>query len=132
MMKRRGKAQSFIEVVTGCLVMVPIALLVVDVVFVLNLSQQNADLALASARMAANQPNDFAANMTVREALYRFNKPANCRDVSLNQFRYDEVRKVVTVTTAMEISLPVPLPGCTSTTLTASSVQPIVGIPALR
>lgn len=129
---RTHNGQSLIEVVTGCMVMVPIAMLVFDVVCVLGLSKTNADLALAAARMAANQPDEYAATLTVRQTISSFNRPANVTDVSLSDFNYDSVLKRVSVATAMEIRLPVPMPGCSSTTLTASSMQPIVGVPAAR
>jgi hypothetical protein len=132
MTKAAHKGQSLVEVVTGCLVMVPVALLVADVVFVLNLSKINNDLALAAARIAANQTNETAATLTVRQTLYQFQKPDQVLDLSLARFNYDTVLKMVTVNTTMEVRLPVPLPGCTSTTLNASSTQPIVGVPAAR
>ena len=112
--------------------MVPIALLVVDVVFMLGFARNNADLALAAARMAANQADEYSATLTVRQALASFVKPANVLDVSLDRFNYDTVLKLVTVSTLMEVKLPVPVPGCTTTTLSASSTQPIVGVPAAR
>jgi hypothetical protein len=132
MSKATHKGQSLVEVVTGCLVMVPVALLVTDVVFVLNISKINADLALAAARMAANQPDETAATLVVRQAISQFTKPDPVLDVSLSHFGYDTVLKMVTVNTTMEMRLPVPLPGASTTSLTASSVQPIVGVPAAR
>jgi hypothetical protein len=132
MPKRIATAQSFIEVVTGCLVMVPVALLVVDVVFVVNTSRVNSDLALSAARMAANRADDSDARAAAQQVIADWTKPSNVQSVEMKQFNFNETSKLVSVSTSMEMTVPVPLPGFTTTSVNATSIQPIVGIPASR
>ncbi|HEY9791027.1 MAG TPA: hypothetical protein V6D22_11545 [Candidatus Obscuribacterales bacterium] len=132
MRQHHPNAQSFIEVAAGCVVMVPIALLVVDVVFVLNTSRVNSDLALSAARLAANRTDDTDARVAAQQAVSDCKPPYNVLSVELTKFNFDSLSKLVTVTTSMELMVPVPLPGFTKTAVTATSVQPIVGMPASR
>lgn len=130
--QRQARAQSIIEVACGAIVLVPIALLVIDVVFVFGAIKANNELAQSAARLAGNKSSQDAANMAARTTVADFSGSPNESDATLEQFQYDELSKMVTVKTQMTVKLPVPLPGAATTLITAVSTQPIVGIPAAR
>jgi hypothetical protein len=124
--------QSLIEVACGCLALVPIALLVIDVVFVLGVANANSQLAQTAARLAGNKATEDEGESAAKQTIADFSNPGAIGGAKLQQFEYDQISKLVTVQTQIEVRLPVPLPGASSTKISTVSTQPIVAIPASR
>ena len=128
--KRNSKGQSLIEVMTGFFVFIPLAFLAVDVVAITTVSQSNEQLAETLARVCASQGNQTAAQRAAEDAVQNFPKNSAITDVSVEQVKYDLGLGQVSVATAMQFKLPIPLPGHAQIPLRATAVQPIVATPA--
>lgn len=128
--KRGQRGQSLIEAMIGFLVLIPIGLLVVDLVTVLSATQTNEQWADSAARAAACQGTMTGAEESAKKALERFEPSAVMNSVQVEQVQYDPVKGQVSVSTVMEVSVPVPFPVLNKLQCHAASVQPIVAIPA--
>jgi hypothetical protein len=118
------------EAVVGVIVLVPIVFLAIDATCVLTANRSNQELAHNIARAAANHRKADTAEESARDAVSSFAKPALIHNVTLSEFNFDVQSKLVTVSTSMEVSLPVPCPGMDTIRLNARWSEPIVAIPA--
>jgi len=116
----------------GFMVLIPIGLASVNVVCLVSTSQSNEQWAEIAARAAATRMDKASATKAAEEALKDCERNSIVKDVTLQGMEFDLVTGHVTVSTAMEVKLPVPIPGFSQVTCTASSVQPIVSTPAPR
>jgi Flp pilus assembly protein TadG len=130
MRTRSEKGQSLVEVMAGFMVFIPLAFLAVDVVGVTSASQSNEQLAESLARVAANQGSQAMAQRAAEDAVSNFQTNATITAVTLELVKYDVGLGQVSITTAMNFKLPIPMPGYTTMILRSNAVQPIVATPA--
>lgn len=128
--KRPAHGQSLVEAMIGFLVLIPIGLMVINLVTVVTATQANEQWAEAAARAAACQGTMAGAERAAQLALERF-KPSNVMNsVQVEKVQFDPVNGQVSVSTVMEVSVPVPSPLLSKMQCHAASIQPIVAIPA--
>jgi Flp pilus assembly protein TadG len=129
---RKPCGTSMIEMMAGALVLIPIVLLAVDGAYVVICSKQNQELADAACRIAANKEDESSARESALNIVARYHKTQNMDSVKVQMMEWFKSRRLVRVVTAMDVTMPVPIPGTGVTHLTAESVHAIVGIPAER
>jgi Flp pilus assembly protein TadG len=127
---RTGKGQSLVEVMAGFMVFIPLAFLAVDVVGVTSASQSNEQLAESIARVAANQGSQAMAQRAAEDAAQNYQVNNTITEVTVEQVKYDVGLGQVSITTAMNFKLPIPMPGYSMMVLRSNAVQPIVATPA--
>jgi hypothetical protein len=124
MKARNRKGQALIETAVAGIVIVPLCLALFDVAVLVFCNTTNDEAAKNAARAAANQPQQALATQAAQNAIATFKKSSIITDLSV-QCSYVKDDKV-TAKTTMDVRLPVPLPGVSSITFVAQSVQPIV------
>jgi hypothetical protein len=121
-----------IEMMAGALVLIPIVLLAVDGAYVVICSKQNQELADTAARIAANKGEEKDAQEAAMSIVAKYPKTANMESVKMQLFEYRKSARLLRVVTAMDIHMPIPVPGYDPTHLTSESIHAIVGIPYSR
>lgn len=127
---REWRGQSLVEAMIGFLVLIPIGLMVVDLVTVLSATQANEQWAETAARAAACRGDMMSAKQAAEVALQRFQPSNVMNSIQVDQVQFDPAKGQVTVSTIMEVTVPVPSPLLNKLQCHAASVQPIVAIPA--
>lgn len=130
--RRRRKGQSLIEAMIGFMVLIPIGLAAVNVVCLVSTSQTNEQWAEIAARAAATRMDQASALKAATEALSDLERNQIIEDVQISSTDFSLATGHVTVFTSMKVKLPVPIPGFSEVTCSASSIQPIVSTPAPR
>lgn len=107
----RASGQSILEVLLGCLVLVPIALAIIDLAVVVIGGEIVSDLAKQAARAAGNSPSMAEATTAVADVQSQFSKSPTYQNLSLKLTRYDGTYDgQTTVVAAVTVLLPVPIP----------------------
>lgn len=130
--RRRKKGQSLIEAMIGFMVLIPIGLAAVNVVCLISTSQTNEQWAEIAARAAATKVDQAGASKAATEALGDLELNQIIQEVQVSNTDFSLATGHVTVFTTMKVKLPVPIPGFSEVTCSASSIQPIVSTPAPR
>lgn len=130
--RRRSRGQSLIETMIGFMVLIPIGLASVNVVCLVSTTQSNEQWAEIAARAASTRSSQGAARKAAEEALMDCERNSIIKDVVVKNLTFDLATGHVTVSTEMDVKLPVPIPGFTQVTCSATSIQPIVSTPAPR
>ncbi len=127
---RREKAQSLVETMVAFFILIPIGLIGIDLTVLFSSTQQNEQLAEQATRAAASQGSQDAARLAAQGALDRFTPSGITTSVTLQDLKYDLTAGTVSVSTEMTVKLPVPFPYFSQAIVSASSVHPLVSIPA--
>ncbi|MDZ4836749.1 MAG: hypothetical protein SGJ27_23460 [Candidatus Melainabacteria bacterium] len=130
--RRRSKGQSLIEAMIGFMILIPIGLAAFNVVVLVSTSQTNEQWAEIAARAAATRRDQQSAYKAASDSLSDCELNKIIEDIQITDTKFDLTTGHVTVFTAMKVKLPVPIPGFSEVTCNASSIQPIVSIPAPR
>jgi Flp pilus assembly protein TadG len=130
--RRRRKGQSLIEAMIGFMVLIPIGLAAVNVVCLVSSSQTNEQWAEIAARAAATRLCEADALKAANESLSDLERNQIIEDIQITKTDFDLISGHVSIFTTMKVKLPVPIPGFSEVTCTASSIQPIVSTPAPR
>jgi len=115
---------------TAFFILIPLGLVAVDIVGLVSSTQQNEQIAEMAARAAATQSTQDTAENAAKDALSRVQTGPIIASVTLVNFTYDTGLGNVTVSTDMDVHLPIPFPFFNQVNCRASSVQPIVSTPA--
>jgi hypothetical protein len=97
---------------------------------VTSASQSNEQLAESIARVAANQGSQAMAQRAAEDAAQNYQVNNTITEVTVEQVKYDVGLGQVSITTAMNFKLPIPMPGYTMMVLRSNAIQPIVATPA--
>jgi Flp pilus assembly protein TadG len=127
---RLQRGQSLIETLVGFMVLIPLGLFSFDLTVLLMANQNNRQLAENAARAAANQPNSLQAIEAATGALKGARKASAIKNATILDVTYSPGTGQVSVTTEVDVQLPVSFPGMKTVNLRANAVQPIVAIPA--
>lgn len=125
-----NKGQSFIEVIVGSMLLVPIALFGLDVMVIVLASSANDTLAKNAARAAANQSVKVLAVAAAQKYVASVPKSAMVLDAKLDGSIDYQDKKQVEVKTAMKVKVPAAFAGMDVVELRAVAVEPIVAGPA--
>lgn len=120
---RSRKGQALIETAVAGMVIIPIVLFLLDVAVLVLCNMSNDEAAKNAARAAANQP-PATAQEAASKAISSFRKSPIIADLKIKNF--NSSTETVTVSTEMNVKLPVPFPGITQYTFVAQSVQPVL------
>ncbi|CAN5950791.1 unnamed protein product [Sphagnum jensenii] len=127
--KRANKGEALISAVIGSAILVPIALMVLDLVFLVLVNSANDNLAHSAARAAANQQNAATANSAATDIVMGFHTSEIVPNANLDLLTF--TKESVTVNTSIDVKLPARFPGMpTYITFRAADSEPVVGIPA--
>lgn len=129
---RNRQGQSLIEVMTAFLILIPVGLGGLDLFTYVSVSQQNEQLAETACRAAATKDSEHAALDAAQDACNHVVVSSIIQSANLQQVSFDPASGFVTVTTSMQVKMPVPLPFFSNTTCQANAIQPIVSTPAPR
>ncbi len=130
--RKRNKGQTLVETMIGFVVLIPIGLAAVNVVTLVSTSQNNEQWAEIAARAAATKPDKTSALKAAQDAITECEVNSIVKKVQITGMNFDLATGHVTVNTAMQVQLPVPIPGFSEVNCSASSIQPIVSTPAPR
>ena len=128
--RRNNRGTSLVEMVTGAIFFIPIALVAVDLVSLSMIEQVNDHIARDAARAAANQLSQVDATAAAMKALSNYKTNTLISKVELKECTFDPKTGSVQVQTSIEARVPAPVVGFKGKTLVAQSFQPIVGLPA--
>ncbi len=127
---RRVRAQTLIEAIAGFAVIIPLALMALDLTVLVTTSQSNEQWAELAARSAASQANAQNARLTAESCLAKAKTSNIVQSVALEGVDYDLGKGQVTIKTKMLVNMPVPFPFLSQVECHASAIQPIVATPA--
>jgi len=127
---RSTRASSLVEAIVGFIVIIPIGLAAVDVATLISTSQTNEQVAEQAARAAACQRSDKGAQKAAEESAQQTPTSNIITNIAVDPVKYDPVKGEVTVSTSMQVKMPIPLPYLNQFDLHASAMQPIVAFPA--
>lgn len=125
--RRPDRGASLIEAALGALVLIPIALLIVDLMCLVFANSVNDTAAKNCARAGANQPNGAAAAAAAQKALATFQKSGIVKSIVIDDLEYQGEGANCICKTTMEVKLPVPFPGLSGATFSNRATEPIVG-----
>jgi Flp pilus assembly protein TadG len=126
--RRNNRGTSLIEMVTGAIFFIPIALVAVDLVSLSMVEQVNDHIARDAARAAANQLDSASATAAAQKTVKMFKVNALIADVHLDKCTYND--GAVQLQTTIDAKVPAPFFGFSGKKMIAQSFQPIVGQPA--
>ncbi|MBN8660651.1 MAG: hypothetical protein J0M35_09830 [Candidatus Obscuribacter phosphatis] len=128
--RRRERAQTLIEAIAGFAVIIPLALMAIDLTVLVTTSQSNEQWAELAARIAASQSNEQNARLSAESCLAKAKTSNIVQSVALEGVDYDLGKGQVTIKTKMLVNMPVPFPFLSQVECHASAIQPIVATPA--
>jgi hypothetical protein len=126
--KRLRNGASLIEAALAAFILVPIALLFIDVMCLVFANSMNDTAAKNCARAGANQPDVASAGQAADKCLATFQTSGIVKSIDMN-LQYTGEGGESICTTTMVVNLPVKFPGFSSVTFTNRAVEPIVGKP---
>lgn len=126
--RKRSRGASLIEAALGALILIPIALLILDIMCLVFANSINDTAAKNCARAGANQPNGNAAKAAADKALSTFQKSGIVKSIVISDLTWEDKGGNCICVTDMVVNLPVPFPGFTSANFRNRAVEPIVGI----
>jgi len=127
---RTGHGQSLIETMCAFFVLIPLGLVAIDLVAFVSSTQHNEQLAELAARAAATQFDLGGARKAAEDAVEHFQTTAVMTSVTIDEVKFDLGSGTCSVSTLMDVRLPVPFPFFNGANCRASSLQPIVSTPA--
>jgi Flp pilus assembly protein TadG len=119
-----------VETLAGIMVLIPLGLFSFDLTIVLMANQTNKEIAENAARAASNQLGVAKATQAAIGAINKSVKPANVTNITLLDVNYNLGTGNVSVTTEVDVQLPVAFPGVKQINLRYTAIEPIVAIPA--
>lgn len=121
---------SLIEIMAGFFVFIPLCMLGADVAVLFLAAHANEEFAEQLARVCATLPDKANAIKASQDVIKQYHLPPNVRDLRLSNLEFDLGNQEITITTSMDVKLPVPAPGYAISTVTANVKQPILSIPS--
>jgi len=119
-----------VEAIVGFVVIIPIGLAAVDVATLISTSQSNEQVAEQAARAAACQRSKEGAQKAAEESVQQTPTSNIISSILVDPVQYDATKGEVTVSTTMQVKMPIPMPFLNQFDLHASAMQPIVAFPA--
>lgn len=128
--RKRKRGQSLIETLAGFLILIPLGLFSFDLTVLLMANETNRQIAENAARAAANQLGLSRATQAAIGAVNKTPKSGTITNITILDLNYDVGTGKVSVTTEIDVQLPITFPGVGKINLRCTAVQPIVAIPA--
>ena len=124
--KRSVRGSGLAEAAVAAIFLIPIALAIIDMIFVVIANSMNDTACKNAARAAANQTNGSLAKDAALKSLSSFHKSAIIPSIKLISLDIPPTQDSVTCKTQLVVVLPVPVPGYSQVTFNAAAIEPIV------
>ncbi|MCA9803947.1 MAG: hypothetical protein KC777_18380 [Cyanobacteria bacterium HKST-UBA02] len=128
--RRKTRGQSLVETLAGFMILIPLGLVAVNIITMISCSRNNSEWAEQAARAAAKRLDGSSAEKAAENAINLCTLNNVITNVVVESVNYDLSEGQVTVTTLMDVKLPVPFPGWSTVQFHNASAQPIVATPA--
>lgn len=122
---RTKRGTSLIESITVAIVLVPIALVILDLIVLVIANNMNDTAAKNAARAGANQGTGSDAVAAAKNSLSKLGNSSIVQSIEIQNLVYQKNDSVL-CQTKMVVRLPVPFPGMSNLTFTAQDVEPIL------
>jgi hypothetical protein len=129
---RGERGASLIEAIIGFCILLPLIVFAIDVARVTSMAQANEEFAEQLARLCSSVQNQNNAQKACIDVIAQYQKPANVLSLDLNAVKFDLGLQQVSITTSMDIALPVPMFGQKTHRVTATAMQPVISFPAAQ
>ena len=126
----RRLGQSIIEVLVGCIFLIPMALAGLDVIVLVLANSANDSLVKNAARAAANQTTRNGALIAAQRCVDAFHTSNIIVGVEMAQNVDYQQDKNVSVKTVMTVKMPVGIAGFEIIKFQAQATEPVVAMPA--
>ncbi|HEY9679143.1 MAG TPA: hypothetical protein V6C76_14135 [Drouetiella sp.] len=128
---RRRKGSVLVEALCGLFIFIPLAFVIADIVCITTAAQANEEFAEQLARLCSTLQTKDNANQACRDVIRQYHPAPNVSDVTLVNLEFDVGLRRVSITTSMNVALPIPIPGHNQEVVQANVTQPIVSFPAM-
>lgn len=128
--RRKSRGSVLVEALCGFFIFIPLAFLIADIVVVTNAAQANEEFAEQLARLCSTLMTRDNAKKACSDVIKQYQPASNIVSVELVDLVFDPAIKKVTLSTAMVVKLPIPIPGHEQQVVQANVSQPIVSFPA--
>jgi hypothetical protein len=125
-MKRKVRGSGLAEAAVAATFLIPLALGMLDIIFIVLANQINDTACKNAARAAANQTNGNSAKDAALKSLNSFQASSILPSLQLVSLDIPPGADSVACKTKIVVILPVPVPGCSQVTFMANAVEPIV------
>ena len=132
MIRPRERGNQLVESMAGLFIFIPLILFATDVAVMFHAAHANEEFAEQLARLCSTVPNQANALRACQDVIRQYQLPPGVTDLNMYNLKFDVGKQEVSLTTAMDIKMPIPFPGYSQVTVTANAAQPIVSIPAAR
>jgi hypothetical protein len=129
---RNSKGQVFVEVLCGMFILIPIALLALDLIVLILGNSANDSLAKNCARAAANQQTAEKAQDAAQQVVkdFPFSPLIEKVELDTSKLKFDS-KENVTTETVLTVRIPITLPGTKQKiAFRARATEPVVGVSA--
>lgn len=123
---RRNKGSGLAEAAVAALFLIPLALGILDIIFIVLANNINDTACKNAARAAANQTNPSLATDAAKKSLSSFQPSQIIPSLQLISVDIPQDYSSVACKTQIIVKLPVPVPGFSQVTFLANAVEPIV------
>jgi len=123
---RTTKGSGLAEAAVAAIVLIPLALGMLDIIFIVLANSINDTACKNAARAAANETNGTLAKDAALKSLSSFQTSAIIPSLQLVSLDIPPTADSVACKTKILVILPVPVPGCSQITFMANAVEPIV------
>ncbi len=123
---RRKRGSGLAEAAVAATFLIPLALGMLDVIFIILANSINDTACKNAARAAANQTNGNLAKDAALKSLNSFQPSSIIPDLKLVSLDIPPTADSVACKTKIVVILPVPVPGCSQVSFMAQAVEPIV------
>jgi len=128
--RRSRSGQTLIEAMFGFVILIPIGLAAVDVVTLMSATQTNEQWAETAARAAGSCTCENMGSTMAKKSLTRFVPTNIISSIEMEKIKFDEQAGQVTVSTVMQVNMPIPMPLMNRFECRASAIQPLLATPA--
>lgn len=125
---RSRKGQGLMEAAAAAMFLIPIAMGLLNVTVMVISNMTNDTAAKNCARAAANQNSQPQAQQAAQKIINGIKTSSIITSVALSSVDYPASKEAVTVTTTMDVRLPVPFPGFDHQVFVAKAVEPILAM----
>jgi hypothetical protein len=123
---RKKRGSGLAEAAVAATFLIPLALGMLDIIFIVLANSINDTACKNAARAAANQTNGTLAKDAALKSLNSFQPSQIIPSLELVSLDIPATADSVACKTKILVVLPVPVPGCSQVTFMANAVEPIV------
>jgi uncharacterized membrane protein YhiD involved in acid resistance len=123
---RKARGSGLAEAAVAAIVLIPLALGMLDIIFIVLANTVNDTACKNAARAAANETNGTSAMDAALKSLSSFQPSSILTKLELISLDIPQTADSVACKTKIDVVLPVPVPGISKISFMANAVEPIV------